>query len=60
MIEALVIVVIVLIAFGVLVWAEINYLTIAQPWLGLVILLTVLIGVLIVLQRLGILNVGSL
>jgi hypothetical protein len=57
MIESLIVILIIVAIFGLLVWALANYLPIPQPFLNIVILIVILIGILICLQRLGVVNI---
>ena len=57
MIHSLIIIAIIIVAFGVIVYAINRYLAVEQPWKGAAILIVIIIGVLLCLQQLGIVNV---
>jgi hypothetical protein len=57
MIETLIIILLIVAIFGVLVWAISTYLPVPQPFLNIIILIVILIGLLICLQRLGIIAI---
>jgi hypothetical protein len=62
LIESLVIVVIILIAIGLIIWALQTYLptTWPAPWKGLIIILVALIGALLILAQVGVVNLGHI
>lgn len=57
MIESLIVICVILLIFGVLVWAIATYLPIENPWKGLIIVIVVVIAVLLCLNRLGVVAV---
>lgn len=57
MIESLIVILIIVAIFGVLVWAVGTYLPVPQPFLNVIILIIILIGILVCLQRLGVLSI---
>lgn len=56
MIETLIIVLIILIAFGVVFWAVATYAPVPQPWSGLIIIVLALIAMLLILRQVGVVS----
>lgn len=50
----LLVLIVVLVCFGILIWAADRYLSIAQPFKGLIIFLIVVVGVIFILNALGV------
>ena len=57
LIGTLIVVLIIVAIFGVLIWAVSAYLPVPQPFLNIILLIIVLIGILVVLQRLGVVSI---
>ena len=57
MIETLIIILIILLAFGFVIWAVTRYFPYGQPWMGIVVIIIALIALLVVLNQLGVVTV---
>jgi len=57
MIETLILVLIILLAFGMVIWAIATYSPLGQPFTGILIIIVALIGLVVILYRLGVINV---
>jgi hypothetical protein len=57
MVETLITVIIIIAGFGLIFWVMAKYVTIPQPWFGLLMLAIALIALLIILRQVGVVTV---
>ena len=57
MIETLVVVLIIILAFGLVIWAIATYAPLPQPFMGIAIIILALIALLVVLRQIGVLAI---